>query len=87
MYLAITNVKALPNSKLLLTFKNNESRILDMSPYLNKGIYSELKDVNLFNSVRVCFDSIEWANVADVDPEFVYSESIPVDSHNVKVNA
>ncbi|MFP4698613.1 MAG: DUF2442 domain-containing protein [Eubacteriales bacterium] len=34
MYLGITKVKPLEDYKLLLTFENNEIRILDMSPYL-----------------------------------------------------
>ena len=78
MYQAIINVEPLPEYKLLVTFKNNETRLLDMSPYLNKGIYSELRDINLFNSARVSFDTIEWANEADIDPEFVYMESKPI---------
>lgn len=77
MYQAIINVKPLPNFKLLVTFKNNELRLLNMLPYLDKGIYSQLNDEKLFNSVHVSFDSIEWINGADLDPEFIYSESIP----------
>lgn len=77
MYQSIINVETLSDYKLLVTFKNNELRLLDMLPYLNKGIYSQLKDINLFNSVHVSFDTIEWANEIDIDPEFVYLESTP----------
>jgi hypothetical protein len=34
-----------------------------------------LKDVRIFNSVRVSFDTIEWENEADLDPEFLYTYS------------
>lgn len=77
MYQAIINVKPLPEYKLLITFKNNEIKILDMKPYLEKGIFSELKDVALFKTVHISFDSIEWNNQADLDPEFIYEESVP----------
>lgn len=77
MYLAIIDVKPLQDYKLLLTFKNNEMRILDMKSYLNKGIFAQLKDIELFNTVHISFDTIEWANQADLDPEFVYDYSIP----------
>lgn len=77
MYLAVKQVKPLDNFKLLLTFENGEVRIFDMNPYLGKGIFKELKDINIFNSVKVSFDSIEWQNEADMDPEILYEDSIP----------
>jgi len=46
-----------------------------MKPYLDLGIFRELKDIKLFNTVRTSFDSIEWANKADLDPEFLYQKS------------
>jgi hypothetical protein len=75
MYLAIIDVKPLENYQLLLTFENNEKKIFNMKPYLDKGIFSELKDEKKFRSVRVSFDSIEWCNQADLDPEFLYDKS------------
>jgi hypothetical protein len=46
-----------------------------MNPYLGIGIFKELKDVSLFNSVKVSFDSIEWNNEADLDPEILYNNN------------
>lgn len=71
----MTNVQPKEDYKLLLTFENHESRILDMSPYLKVGIFKELKDVRLFNSVRISFDTIMWDNGADMDPESLYQSS------------
>ncbi len=76
MYLSIVNVKPLKDSQLLLTFENGEKRIFDMKPYLNKGIFKELRDEKMFRSVRVSFDSIEWSNQADIDPEVLYEKSV-----------
>lgn len=76
MYLAVKEVKPIDNYKLILTFENDEIKLFDMKPYLNKGIFKELWDENLFREVRVSFDSIEWPNEADVDPETLYGESI-----------
>lgn len=77
MYRTITSVIPLPDYKLLITFDNSEKRLLDMTPYLNRGVYAALKDIDLFNTVHVSFDTIEWNNEADIDPEFVYEESEP----------
>jgi hypothetical protein len=76
MYYAIIDVKPLENYLLLLTFINGEKRQFDMKPYLDTGIFKELKDVSIFNTVKTCFDTIEWENKADFDPEVLYSKSI-----------
>jgi hypothetical protein len=77
MYLAVTAVKPANDYLLLLTFENGEKRTFDMKPYLETGIFRELKDTAIFNTVRVAFDTIEWANEADLDPEDLYEQSIP----------
>jgi hypothetical protein len=76
MYLAIKSVKPQENYLLLLTFENGEKRQFDMKPYLDLGIFKELKDLKLFKTVRTSFDSIEWDNEADLDPELLYLRSI-----------
>ena len=75
MYLAVTNVQPSSDYQLILTFANGEVRQFDMRPYLELGIFQELKNLPLFNTVRVSFDTIEWDNEADMDPEVLYTES------------
>ncbi len=78
MYLSVKNVVPQENYTLLLTFENDEKRQFDLKPYLNTGLFSELKNIELFNTVKVCFDTIEWENEADLDPEFLYRDSVKV---------
>lgn len=80
MYLAVKNVEIQPNYHLIITFANGERRLFDMNPYLDSGIFKELTDINLFNSVRVSFDTIEWDNEADMDPEILYIESTAIET-------
>lgn len=79
MYLAVKDVKPKNNYLLLLTFENGEIRQFDMKPYLNLGIFKELKDIRMFKTVRASFDSIEWENEADFDPEILYQKSIKIE--------
>ena len=76
MYFAVTEVTPLENYKLSLKFKNGEEKIFDMMPYLETGIFKELKDEALFKTVRISFDTVEWANEADIDPETLYKDSV-----------
>ncbi len=79
MYLSVESVKPLDGYKLLIRFSNGEERIFDVSPYLNIGRFAELKDLSLFNSVVVKFDTIEWVNHLDFDPEVLYEKSVKVE--------
>lgn len=76
MYFAVIAVTPLENYKLSLKFKNGEEKIFDMTTYLETGIFKELKDEALFKTVRVSFDTVEWANEADIDPETLYKDSV-----------
>ncbi|MDR4499449.1 MAG: DUF2442 domain-containing protein [Candidatus Scalindua sp.] len=83
MYLSVTSVKPLDGYKLLIKFENDEKRIFDVSPYFDIGKFAELKDISLFNTVTIKFDSIEWANHLDIDPEVLYEESIKVEAQHI----
>jgi len=75
MYPAVKEVEPGTDYTLILTFSNGDVRKFDMKPYLGRGVFQELKDVSRFNTVRISFDSIEWDNEADMDPEVLYKYS------------
>ncbi len=71
----VSTICPLEGYKLKVHFENGESGILDMTPYLDFGVFSQLKDPERFRSVTVTFDTIEWAGEIDLDPEFVYEKT------------
>ena len=70
--LAVKKVQPTDDYKLFLTFSNGEIRLFDMKPYLKKGIFIELNNFSMFNTAHVSFDTVEWDNGADFDPEVLY---------------
>lgn len=58
--------------KLKIRFKNDEDKLFDVTPYLNKGIFSELKDRAYFKQVRVAFGAVEWPNGQDFSKDTLY---------------
>lgn len=76
MWLSVKHVQATDNYELILTFENSEKRRLDISQFFNIGRFAELKDINEFKKVHVAFDTIEWENGLDLDPEFLYEKSV-----------
>jgi hypothetical protein len=75
MYPRVLSVKPQKEYKLLLQFDNNEWRIFDVSPYLDMGIFKELKSKEMFYSVKTIDGSIQWQNEADFCPDTLYLDS------------
>jgi hypothetical protein len=72
----VKDVKANRDYTLTLTFTNGEVKVFDVKPYLDKGIFRELQDVSVFNSVKPFLGSIQWKNGQDFCPDTLYLESI-----------
>lgn len=71
----IKEVKALDNYKILVTFDNNEKRIKDMKPYLEKGIFRKLKDKEFFKSVKILYGTVSWGENIDLCADSIYETS------------
>ena len=70
----VIDVQAEQNYQLLISFNNGEKKRFDVKPYLEIGIFKELQDVSLFNSVKPFLGSIKWANGLDLCPDTLYLE-------------
>jgi hypothetical protein len=76
----VTNVKPSDNYTLNVWFSNGEKGIFDVKPYLDKGIFRELRNIPVFNSVHTDGLSVEWDNEAALSPNTVYLNSIKCNS-------
>lgn len=70
-------VKAVPeeNFRLCLEFDNGERREFDVTPYLDRGMFCELKEPAYFDQVAVGMGTIQWPNGQDFCPDTVYELS------------
>lgn len=49
------------NYKIAIKMDNLKVKILDMNPFLEKGDFTKLKDVNIFKTAKLdCLEGIEW---------------------------
>ena len=71
----IIKVEPLKDYKLLLTFNNNEKKIKDMKPYLDKGVFKKLKNINFFNTVEIKYGTISWGENIDMCADSLYDTS------------
>jgi hypothetical protein len=75
MYLAVKSVKATDEHTLILEFDNGECRVFDVRPLLSIGRFRDLTSLEVFRNVRVAFDTVQWENGLDLDPEYLYARS------------
>jgi hypothetical protein len=71
-------VKTEPNYLLLVLFSNNEKRLFDVKPYLDFKPFEELKNPEIFNTVKPAGLSIEWVHGQDICPDELYYNSVSV---------
>ncbi len=74
-YRSIIRVEPLHKHQLRIYFDNGACRLFDATPLLGVGRFSELRESSVFEKVRVSFDTVEWENGLDLDPEYVYEHS------------
>ena len=56
--------------------------MFDVTPYLDKGIFQELRDMRLFNSVRPFLGSIQWQNGQDFGGGYILTDSWHLFKHS-----
>ena len=78
----IVAVKANEDFSLELTFNDNSVRRFDARPYLDFGVFRELKDIGYFKQVKIAYRTVQWSHEQDISPDTLYIESTPVDGSN-----
>ena len=67
----VIDFEILPDYRIKVTLSNGKTGIFDVKPYLDKGIFKELKDYNYFRRARMEFGTITWPNEQDFSPETI----------------
>ena len=71
----VRKVRPLRNYRLEIEFENSEIRQFDLTPYLDRGIFRELKNIAYFSRVQVSIGSIQWPHGQDLCPDTLYEDS------------
>ncbi|MBI3250129.1 MAG: DUF2442 domain-containing protein [Deltaproteobacteria bacterium] len=71
-------VKANEDFTLDLQFNDGSLRRFDTKPYLDYGVFTELKDSRYFQQVRIAFGTVQWPHEQDISPETLFLESVPL---------
>lgn len=85
----VKDVKYISDYKLLITFEDNNKRLVDLETHLDGEIFEPLKDIDYFKTVCVNeeIDTIVWNNGADLSPDFLYEIGMEISEVNVEQTA
>ncbi|CCE25373.1 DUF2442 domain-containing protein [Methylotuvimicrobium alcaliphilum] len=74
MILHVIDAKHLQDYRIWLKFNDDVEGVVDLSNELWGGMFEPLKDLNVFNQVKLDkeLDTIVWPNGADLAPEFLH---------------
>jgi hypothetical protein len=61
----VVSVEPAENFRLWVGLSNGGKGIFDVYPYIDKGVFAELKDPAYFSRVRVAFGGIVWPHGQD----------------------
>ena len=73
-------VRPLTDYRIYVEVEDGRKGVFDLKPYLDHGVFRELKDINYFNQVGIVFGAVTWPNEQDIAPETLLAELRPVDS-------
>jgi Protein of unknown function (DUF2442) len=79
----VITAKANDDFTLDLEFNDGSSRRFDAKPYLDKGIFTELKDLDYFKNFTIAFGTVQWQNEQDFAPETLYLESVLIEKEEL----
>ena len=69
----VVDVDYIKDYTLSITFSDGVKKVVDLQPYLNGGVFEQLKDLSQFRQYGLNHWTIEWACGVDLAPEFLYS--------------
>ncbi len=70
----VISVHPMEDYKLRIEFSNGRKGVFDVSPYIEKGVFVELKDDAYFRSVRPASGGIMWPHEQDFSAETIECE-------------
>jgi len=74
MYWDVKIVKPLSDYRIYVEINDGRKGIFDMKPYLDRGVFKELRDVQYFNRVGIVLGAVTWPNQQDIAPETLVAE-------------
>lgn len=67
----VIDIQILPEYKIKVTLSNGKTGIFDVTPYLDRGVFTELKNYDYFKRAWIEYGTIVWPHEQDFSPETI----------------
>lgn len=67
----VIEFEILTDYRIKVTLSSGKTGVFNVAPYLDKGIFTELKDYDYFKRARIEFGTLVWPNEQDFSPETI----------------
>lgn len=76
-------VRVIPRDEYVLElwFNTGDHRLFDARPYLQKGVFTRLQNIDLFKQAYVALDTVCWPGDLDIAPETLFDRSTPLQTN------
>jgi Protein of unknown function (DUF2442) len=79
MYWDVLSVTPLSDYRLYVEIADGRQGIFDVKPYLDHGVFRELRNPDYFKQVGVVLGAVTWPHEQDIAPETLVAELVSVD--------
>lgn len=83
----VVAVSPCPDFRLAVVFETGERRIVDVRPFLDRGVFTQLRDPAVFQTAHVVAGSVEWRGATELSSpalsfDTLYAEGVPDDARH-----
>lgn len=75
MFYDVVALETNENYQLKLTFQDGKVGTFSLIPYLDFGVFSELKHQHYFQQAYISFGAVAWPHGQDIAPSKLYEEA------------
>src|ERR1700722_1133035 len=75
----IKKINYIDGYKISITFNDKKTKVVDIEPYLTKGVFLPLRDPDYFKMVKLSGNTLTWPNEADFCPDVLYEIGVDVE--------
>lgn len=80
MYWDVKTVTPLSDYRLYIEIADGRRGIFDVKPYLDHGVFRELRNLDYFRQVGIILGAVTWPHEQDIAPETLVAELVLVEA-------